>query len=115
PWPKLHQRFLAVLSCEEHRTKTVKEICRLAGFAGTQAWYRALKDERFADLVSTLSIIRSKRTTSKLSKVQQRLLDVLQQEENRHKPITEICRLAGCTYSAWYWAVANDQFVRAME
>src|SRR5215472_43360 len=69
PWSKLHQRFLAVLSCEEHRTKTVKEICRLAGFAGTQAWYRALQDERFADLVSTLGIIKSKRTTSKLSKV----------------------------------------------
>ena len=47
--------------------------------------------------------------------MQQRLLDVLQQEENRYKPITEICQLAGCTYSAWYWAVANDQFVRAME
>src|SRR5216117_783640 len=74
PWPKLHQRFLAVLSCEEHRTKTVKEICRLAGFAGTQAWYRALKDKRLSFNVSTLSIIRSKRTTSKLSKVQQRLL-----------------------------------------
>lgn len=35
PWPKLHQRFLEVLSCEEHWTKTVKEICRLAGFAST--------------------------------------------------------------------------------
>jgi len=115
PWPKLQQRFLAVLSCEEHRTKTVKEICQLAGFASTQAWYRALQDERFADLVYTLGIIKRKHITSKLSKVQQRLLEVLQREENRHKPITEICRLAGCTYSAWYWALANDQFVRAME
>ena len=115
PWPKLQQRFLAILSCEEHRAKTVREICQLAGFASTQAWYRALQDERFEDLVYTWGIIKSKRITSKLSKVQQRLLDVLQQEENRHKPITEICQLAGCTYSAWYWAVANDQFVRAME
>ncbi len=35
PWPKLQQRFLAVLSCEEYRTKGVKEICQLAGFART--------------------------------------------------------------------------------
>jgi integrase len=115
PWPKLQQRFLVVLSYEEHRTKSVKEICQLAGFASTQAWYRALQDERFADLVYTLGIIKKKHTTDKLSKVQQRLLEVLQYEENRHKPITEICRLAGCTYSAWYWALANDQFVRAMK
>ncbi len=115
PWPKLQQRFLAVLSCEEHRTKTVKEICRLAGFATTEAWYRALQDERFAALVHTFGITKRKRSSGKLSKVQQRLLEVLQHEENRQKPIIEICRLAGCTYSAWRWALASGQFVRAVE
>jgi integrase len=50
-----------------------------------------------------------------LSEAQQRLLEVLQQEEHRRKPVTEICRLAGCTWSTWRWAIRNEHFVRAVE
>jgi integrase len=113
-WSKAQQRFLAVLSCEEHRTKTVTEICRLAGYATKYEWYQALKDERFAAVVHTFGI-KGKRSYSRLTEVQQRLLEVLQQEENRRKPVVEIRRLANCTESAWYWALADEHFARALE
>jgi hypothetical protein len=93
-WSKAQQRFLAVLECEEHRTKTITEICSLAGYTTKSAWYLALKDERFAAVVHTFGIKR-RRSPGRLSKAQQRLLEVLQQQEHRQKPIIEICRLAG--------------------
>lgn len=71
------------------------------------AWYRALKDERFAAVVHTFDI--KEQSTS------QRLLEVLQQEENRRESVAEICRLAGCTSRAWYRALADEQFVRAIK
>jgi integrase len=113
-WSTAQQRFLAVLECEEHQTKTITEICRLAGYASKNAWYQALNDERFAAVVPTFGIKR-RRSPGSLSQAQQRLLEVLQQEENRRKPLIEICRLAGCTWSTWRWALTNEHFVRAVE
>src|SRR5437879_3847440 len=83
-WSKAQGRFLAVLAYEEHRTKTTTEICQLAGYATTYPWYQALKDERFADVVHTFGIKR-KRSYNRWTEVQQRLLGILQQEENRRK------------------------------
>ena len=52
----------------------------------------------------------------KLSKSHQRLLDVLQNEENRNKPVVEICRLAGYTSTTpWRRAIRNEQFMAAVE
>src|SRR5713101_8547165 len=75
-WSAVQQRLLAVLEREEHRTKTITEICRLAGYASKNAWYQALKDERFAAVVHTFGIKR-RRSPGSLSKAQQRLLEVL--------------------------------------
>src|SRR5690348_2765779 len=46
---------------------------------------------------------------------QQRLLTALQQEEMRHLPVTELCRQAGVSPSAWYRAVKKPLFVEAIE
>ena len=52
----------------------------------------------------------------KLSKGQLRLLEVLQCEENRSKPVAEICKLAGYTSTTpWNHALRNEQFVAAAE
>ncbi len=115
-WSTLQRRFLAVLECEENRTKTIMEICQLAGYASKNAWHRALKDERFAAVVHTFDIKRNrKRSASRLSDVQQRLLGVLRQEQHQQKSIAEICRLAGCTPSARRWALMDEQFLKIVE
>jgi integrase len=52
----------------------------------------------------------------KLSKGQQRLLEVLQCEENRSKRVEEICMLAGYSGSKyWYEALKKEHFVEAVE
>jgi integrase len=115
-WSKTQRRLLTVLEQEGHRTKTIKEICQLAGYASESAWKYALRDERFAAVVHTLDIKRNrKRSASRLSDVQQRLLEVLQQEEHQQKSIAEICRLAGCTPSAWRWALKDEQFLKMVK
>ncbi len=55
-WTKTQQRFLEVLEHEEHRCKTVAEICRLAGFKYDWYWYLALKDERFVAKMEELGV-----------------------------------------------------------
>lgn len=56
PWSKSQQRFLAVLQQEEDRTKSVTEICRLAGYSSRAPWYQALEDERFTTVVQALGV-----------------------------------------------------------
>lgn len=46
---------------------------------------------------------------------QQRLLTVLQHEEMRQLPVTELCRQAGVSPSAWYKAIKKPPFVAAVE
>lgn len=114
-WSKLQQRFLEVLSHEEHRTKSVTEICQLAGYSYKEAWYRALKDERFASVVQALGV-KAKRPYGSLAEAKQRLLAVLQHEENRQKTLVEICRLAGYkTATCWLKALRDEQFVAEVE
>ena len=115
-WSKTQRRLLTVLEEEGHRTKTIKEICQLAGYASESTWKRALRDERFAAVVHTFDIKRNrKRSAGRLSDVQQRLLGVLQQEQHQQKSIAEVCQLAGCTPSAWRWALKDEQFLKIVE
>lgn len=53
---KGQQRLLAVLQCEENRSKSVKAICELAGYPGTKNWYYALRKEPFARAVEDLGL-----------------------------------------------------------
>src|SRR6266516_1310592 len=115
-WSKTQRRLLTVLEQEGHRTKTIKEICQLAGYASESAWHRALRDERFAAIVHTFDIKRNrKRSASRLSDVQQHLLEVLRQEQHQQKSIAEVCQLAGCTPSAWRWALKDEQFLKIVK
>jgi integrase len=114
-WSKLQQRFLEVLSHEEHQTKSVTEICQLAGYSYKEAWYRALKDERFASVVQALGI-KAKRSYGSLAEAKLRLLEVVQQEGNRKKTVVEICQLAGYkTTTCWQKATKDERFVAELE
>ncbi len=58
-WTRSQRRLLDVLEQEENRQKPVVEICKLAGYAEVthgRAWYRALKDEAFAETVKNMGI-----------------------------------------------------------
>src|SRR5258708_8954401 len=113
-WSKSQQRLLVVLQQEEHRTKPVTEVCQLAG-CSSAAWYWALEDERFAAVVQALGI-KGKRYYGSLAEAKQRLLEVLRQEENRQKPVVDICRLAGYkTATCWLKALQDERFVAAVE
>jgi integrase len=112
-WSKVQQRFLAVLEHEEHRTKTVTEICQLAGYASKDSWYSALRDERFAAVIDSFGI-KGRRTYGHTTDAQQRLLEVLKHEENHRKSVVEIRRLANCSESAWRWAIADERFASAL-
>jgi integrase len=113
-WSKPQQRLLVVLEQEEHRTKSVTEICRLAGYSSKAAWYRALKDERFAAVVQTFGIRVSRHYD--MTEAKQQLLEVLRQSENRNKSGAQICRLVGYTARApWQEAIKDEQFVAAVE
>ena len=113
-WSKSQQQLLVVLQQEQHRTKSVTEICQLAGYSSA-TWYRALEDERFATVVQALGI-QGKRYYGSLAEAKQRLLEVLRQEENRQKPVVEICRLAGYkTATCWLKALRDERFVAAVQ
>jgi hypothetical protein len=113
-WSKVQQRFLAVLEHEEHRTKTVTEICQLAGYASKDSWYSALRDERFAAVIDSFGI-KGRRSYGHTTDAQQRLLEVLKHEENQRKSMVEIRSLANCSESAWRWAIADERFASALK
>jgi integrase len=46
---------------------------------------------------------------------QQRLLDMLKLEENRHLPVKTLCQKAGVSIDVWYGAIKNPQYVAIVE
>jgi integrase len=113
PWSLPQRRLLAVLQFKEYRYASIAKICRLAGYSGNVMWYQAVKDERFVAAIRALGV---KRGEHDWSGPQQRLLEILQQEENRQKPVVEICRLAGYkTTTCWRKALQEERFVVAVE
>lgn len=120
-WTRPQQCLLKVLQCKDHQDTSVTEICQLAGYSSKAPWYRALGDERFATAVQTLGI-KITRNTSKFTRnrdmpsVKERLLAVLQQPENRKKPVTKICQLAGfASTTPWMNAIKDEQFVSTVK
>ncbi|MFU7515734.1 tyrosine-type recombinase/integrase [Clostridium sp. HCS.1] len=53
---KTQKKIFEVLKNEENRNKKYNEICELAGYKGTTAWYKAIKDERFSDLLESMGV-----------------------------------------------------------
>ena len=90
------------------------ELGNALGYSSKAAWYRALKDERFAAVVQTFGIKVSRHYD--MTEAKQRLLEVLRQSENRNKSGAQICRLAGYTARApWQEAIKDERFVAAVE
>ena len=53
---KPQKKFFEVLKNEENQNKKYKEICELAGYKSTTPWYKAIKDERFSDLLESIGV-----------------------------------------------------------
>jgi integrase len=119
-WTPPQQRLLAVLQLQEHRDTSITELCRLAGFSSRIPWYQALEDESFAAVVQTfgIKITRHYHKIPNLRAIhsKQRLLAVLQHPENRKKPLSEICHLAGFASKVpWMNAIKDELFVAKVE
>ena len=70
-WTPTQQRLLEVLQRQEYRFASIAQICQTAGYSGNMAWYQAMKDPHFAEVVQALGVL-------SWSRPQRRLLEVLQ-------------------------------------
>lgn len=52
---KRYQRFVEVLAVPENRSKSITEICQLAGYKSRAPWSKAMKNHRFAAYVEQLT------------------------------------------------------------
>ena len=109
PWTPMQQRLLEVLQRKQYQVASIAKICRGAGYSGNRSWYQAMKDPRFVTVVQALGI-------PVWSRPKRRLLEVLQNPENRSKSALQICRLAGYKDSvAWQRAIKDECFVATVE
>lgn len=53
---KSQKKFFEVLKNEENRNKKHPEICKLVGYKSSGPWYKAIKDERFSDLLESIGV-----------------------------------------------------------
>jgi len=108
-WTPTQQRLLEVLQRQEYRCASIAQICQTAGYSGNMAWYQAMTDHCFAQVVHVLGFL-------SWSRPQRRLLEVLQDPENRNKSGLQICRLAGYKDQiTWTRAIKDERFVAELE
>lgn len=53
---KSQKKFFEILKNEENKDKKYNEICELTGYKSTQPWYKAIKDERFTNLLESIGV-----------------------------------------------------------
>lgn len=53
---KAQKKFFDILKNNENKDKRYNEICELAGYKGYGAWYKAIRDERFANLLESIGV-----------------------------------------------------------
>lgn len=106
---RAQQRFLNFL--QETPSTTAAELCRRAGYTGTSAWTMVIQDPHFLATLNSLgiSVERIARRTDGWTWGQKRLVEVLQDEENRERSIVEVCRLAGYSNHLWYGALQRPE------
>lgn len=128
-WMTVSQRkFLKVVTIEENRIKSVKEICTIAGYSKsrTNQWYEAIKDKRFFELLKSMSVkviceidtiseIINGVDVSWMTIAQRNFFKVLSIEENRDKLRQEVCELAGHTQSTWYQCIKNERYAEILK
>lgn len=115
-WTWGQKQLLAVLQREASRDLSIMETCRLAGYSN-QLWYRALQRPEVLSTLKDLHvrIQRCGPDEHGWTWAQQRLLDVLQDQEKRQLPIIGLCEQAGYSdLSRWYESLANEQFVETL-
>ena len=125
-WTKHQQQILYLLQIKENCLLGITELCRKAGFPNTQYWYRATKNKEFKKVVKALRNdskplidnpdAQGSRKVPQWGETHQRLLDVLQVEENRQLGKSELCRKAGLpNHGYWYRALEQPKFREAVE
>lgn len=57
---KSQKKFFEILKNDENKNKKYNEILELAGFKSYAPWYKAIKDERFTDLLESIGFIYNK-------------------------------------------------------
>ena len=50
------KKFFDILKKDENKDKRYNEICELAGYKSYAPWYKAIKDERFANLLESIGV-----------------------------------------------------------
>ena len=53
---KAQKKFFEVLQQPENRDKKYDELSTLAGYKSIGPWYKAIKDERFAELLENMGV-----------------------------------------------------------
>lgn len=126
PRSQAPQRLLELLQVEENRQLSITELCQKAGYASKRPWYRAIEHPQFRAEVEALGVEinrlgfyfndKAVPKGSQWSQTHQRLLEVVQVEENRELSVVELCRKAKFTHlSAWYRAIKHPQFRANLE
>jgi integrase len=116
----LQQKFLNALEHEQRRSISIRELCRKAGVSW-KSYDRVRHDEHFMAAVQGLGITVGLQHLGPLSEsihtptpAEQRLLDVLQEEQRPSISIRELCQKAGVDRSIWYWAIRKPHFVASV-
>jgi hypothetical protein len=100
-WSTTQQTFLDLLQDVENQPLSKLDLCRKAGFAFAGPWYTAIKDPEFKAAVKALYAegerhrLPAETQVPQWNQAQQKLLDLLQVEENRQLTIAELCEKAG--------------------
>jgi hypothetical protein len=55
-WSKTQRRFLDILQNPEHRTKSSRQLCQIAGLKSHASWTYAIRDERFVEKLEALGV-----------------------------------------------------------
>ncbi|WP_236693050.1 tyrosine-type recombinase/integrase [Aneurinibacillus tyrosinisolvens] len=53
---KAQKKFFKILQQPENRDKKYDELCTMAGFKSNSAWYNAIKDKRFTELLENMGV-----------------------------------------------------------
>lgn len=53
---KAQKKFFEVLKVDENKNKKYNEICELVGYKSSTPWYKAIKDEKFCDLLESIGV-----------------------------------------------------------
>lgn len=115
-WGDIHQALLDLLQVEENRQLSVADLCQKTSF-GKSCWYWAIKHPLFREKVEALGVKveRHELSAKGQTRAQSKILEVLQEKDNRELPIAEICRKAGYPDDFWYKALKSEAFVKELE